>query len=363
MSPLFVGPANSTNKFLGNLSSDPSSGNAEGDLYYNTTDDQLKEYDGSVWIAVNKPGPGESAGTAIESDAQAALWAGKNSNPGFPWVKISGVDGGNGSGNAFQIYSEYTDSKLFCLAARFAGGDNSASNSGAGKIRWSVCRNPNLTSSGNQNDWGSGTHVFNNTLDFSTGSDATDATKSARTALWNHTTSKTLFKFQNMDQTGSGDLVYNLAHTESWSTRMKTRGYGGGTDYGQNGADTVRTGTQLVNNLAQGTKEGSNMDNIYAGTSDGESASAGSNDVIMIVFDNNNNFEGADCTGMGWKRSGFDSQWPRVDGNGGTTPTFDTSNNNSDSGSNYYGIVCQNSANGDMRNVSNGVVTMLVEVY
>lgn len=362
MSPLFVGPANSTNKFLGNLSSDPSSGNAEGDLYFNTTDNVLKEYDGSAWNAVNKPGPGESAGTAIENDNQASLWAAKNSNPGFPWVKISGVDGGNGSGNAFQIYSEYTDSKLFCLAARFAGGDNSASNSGAGKTRWMVCKNPNLTSSGNQNDWGSGTHVFNNTLDFSTGSDATSTDKSARTALWNHTTSKTLFKFLNLDQSASGDLVYNLAHTESWATRMKTRGYGGGTDYYQNGT-SVRTGTQLINNLATGTKEGSNMDNLYAGTTDGEAANAGSNDVIMLVFDNNNNFEGADATGMGWKRSGADSQWPRVDGNSGTTPTFDTSNNNSDSGGNHYGIIVQNSANGDMRNVSNGVITMLVEVY
>ena len=52
MSPLFVGPANSTNKFLGNLSSDPSSGNVEGDMYYNTTGNELKTYDGSGWRAV-----------------------------------------------------------------------------------------------------------------------------------------------------------------------------------------------------------------------------------------------------------------------------------------------------------------------
>ena len=360
MSPLFVGAANSTNKFLGNLSSDPGSGNAEGDLYYNTTDNQLKEYDGTSWIAVNKPGPGESSGTAIETDSAAASWAAVNQNSGFAWVKISGVDGGNGSGSAFQIYSEYTDNKLFCLAARFAGGDNNASNSGASKIRWSSCRNPNLTSSGNQNDWGSGTHVFNNTLDFSTGSDATSTNKSARTALWNHSTSKTLFKFLNLDQTGSGDLVYNMANTESWATRMKTRGYGGGTDYYQN--DTaVRTGSNLIANVAQGSKHAANMDNIYAGTTDGESASADTNDMCMILFDNDTGF--ADCTGMGWKRSGADAQWPRVGGNGGTTPTFDTSNNNGDSGGNHYGIVCQNSANGDMRNVSNGVITMLVEVF
>ena len=169
-----------------------------------------------------------------------------------------------------------------------------------------------------------------------------------------------MWKFLNLDQTGSGDLVYNMANTESWATRMKTRGYGGGTDYGQNGT-AVRTGSNLISNLAQGSKHASNMDNIYAGTSDGEATSAGSNDVCMILFDNDAGF--ADCTGMGWKRSGFDTQWPQVDGNAGTTPTFDTSNNNADSGGNHYGVVCQNSSNGDMRNVSNGVITMLVEVF
>ena len=49
MSPLYVGAANSSNKFLGNLSSDPGSGNAEGDLYYNTSTDKYRYYDGSSW--------------------------------------------------------------------------------------------------------------------------------------------------------------------------------------------------------------------------------------------------------------------------------------------------------------------------
>ena len=141
---------------------------------------------------------------------------------------------------------------------------------------------------------------------------------------------------------------------------MKTRGYGGGTDYYQNNT-AVRTGSNLIANVAQGSKHASNMDNIYAGTTDGEGDTAASNDVCMLLFDNDTSF--ADCTGMGWKRSGADSQWPRNDGSSGTTPTFDTSNNNSDSGGNHYGIIVQNSANGDMRNVSNGVITMLIEVY
>ena len=362
MSPLFVGAANSTNKFLGNLSSDPGSGNAAGDFYYNSTSKQYVYYDGSSWTPINKPGPGESSATPIENDIQAATWAAVNANPGFPWVKISGVDGGNGSGNAFQIFSEYTDSKLFCLAARFAGQDNNASNNGSGYMRWMCCRNPNLTSSGNQNDWGSGTHVFNNTVDFSVSPDATSTDKSARTALWNHSTSKTLFKFIGLDQTGSGDLVYNLAHTESWSTRMKTRGPGSGTDYGQNGGGGIVVGAEVDNGVAQGTKSGSEMNNIYCGATDGENYDAGSNDVVMLIFDDNNGFSGANATGMGWKRSGFGSQWPQVGGTSSAT-TFDTSNNNSDSGHNKHGVIVQNSTNGDMRNVSTSAITMLIEVF
>ena len=247
------------------------------------------------------------------------------------------------------------------MAARFAGQDNNASNNGSGYMRWMCCRNPNLTSSGNQNDWGSGTHVFNNTVDFSTGSDATSTNKSARTALWNHSTSKTLFKFIGLDQTGSGDLVYNLAHTESWSTRMKTRGPNSGTDYGNNG-NNIAVGTQVSNGVAQGTKSGSEMDYIYCGATDGENADAGSNDVVMLIFDDNNTFAGANATGMGWKRSGFGSQWPRAGGTSNPT-TFDTSNNNSDSGHNKHGVIVQNSTNGDMRNVSTSAITMLIEVF
>ena len=54
MSPLYVGPQNSTNKILGNLSSNPGSGNVEGDMYYNTADDVYMFYDGSVWRAISE---------------------------------------------------------------------------------------------------------------------------------------------------------------------------------------------------------------------------------------------------------------------------------------------------------------------
>ena len=60
---LYTGAANSTNKFLGNLSSDPGSG-AEGDLYYNTTLDLYRFYDGSAWKNVSEPALGTQANPA-----------------------------------------------------------------------------------------------------------------------------------------------------------------------------------------------------------------------------------------------------------------------------------------------------------
>ena len=52
MSPLFIGAANSTNRLLGNQSSNPSSPQA-GDIYYNTASNELRVYDGSNWVALN----------------------------------------------------------------------------------------------------------------------------------------------------------------------------------------------------------------------------------------------------------------------------------------------------------------------
>ena len=80
----------------------------------------------------------------------------------------------------------------------------------------------------------------------------------------------------------------------------------------------------------------------------------------MIWFDDATSF--ADGLGLGWKRSGAGSQWPRTGGSE-TTPTFDTTHNDTDSGHNYYGIICENSSNGVMKNRANSVVTLLVNAF
>lgn len=71
---LYTGAANSTNRFLGNLSSDPTG--AEGDLYYNTTNDLYRFYDGSAWKNVSEPALGTQG-----NPANSAL-AIKNDQPG-----------------------------------------------------------------------------------------------------------------------------------------------------------------------------------------------------------------------------------------------------------------------------------------
>ena len=141
-------------------------------------------------------------------------------------------------------------------------------------------------------------------------------------------------------------------------TRYST---GSGANYFQNGVASVVTGDNLVNSTAAGTKVDESFNHIYAGVSDGEAADAGSNDVCMLFFDGDTGF--GNGLGLGWKRSGADSQYARSGGNSGQDPTFDTTDNNADSGGNYAGVLCENSSNGDMRNNADGVVSCLVKAF
>ena len=87
MSPIFIGSASSTNKFLGNLSSDPTSNNAEGDRYYNTADDEVKVYDGSEWKSLQLVG---NLGSDVNNPATsaAALIADGQSADGYYWIRF-----------------------------------------------------------------------------------------------------------------------------------------------------------------------------------------------------------------------------------------------------------------------------------
>ena len=72
MSPVFIGAANSTNRLLGNQSSNPGSPQA-GDRYYNTTDNEFRVYDGTNWVALNASLGSSSTNPARNAAAIYAL--------------------------------------------------------------------------------------------------------------------------------------------------------------------------------------------------------------------------------------------------------------------------------------------------
>tara|TARA_B100001564_G_scaffold193885_1_gene162981 strand:+ start:50 stop:1108 length:1059 start_codon:yes stop_codon:yes gene_type:complete len=102
MSPVFIGAANSTNKFLGNLSSNPSSNNAEGDRYYNTADDEVKIYDGSEWKTLQLVG-NLGADASNPASSAAALIADGQSGDGYYWIKFPD------EGSAVQRWCDLTN--------------------------------------------------------------------------------------------------------------------------------------------------------------------------------------------------------------------------------------------------------------
>ena len=119
MSPLYIGPDNSTNKILGNLSSNPSSGNAEGDQYYNSTDNDVKVYDGSAWKQLKLIGNLGADATNPASSA-AALIADGQSGDGYYWIQFPG------EGSATQRWCDLTNG--YMLIAHWS--PNSTSGSG-----------------------------------------------------------------------------------------------------------------------------------------------------------------------------------------------------------------------------------------
>ena len=51
--PVHIGAGSSAIQILSPLSQDPSSGASAGDLYYNTTDNNYKYYDGTRWKVIS----------------------------------------------------------------------------------------------------------------------------------------------------------------------------------------------------------------------------------------------------------------------------------------------------------------------
>ena len=89
MSPIYVG----NRKISGSLASDPVGGSTSaGSIYYNTTDDKLRLYDGSSWTALGNT-LGISQDNPITSFDQAGI-------DGVYWIRPAGT----AQGSEFQTY-------------------------------------------------------------------------------------------------------------------------------------------------------------------------------------------------------------------------------------------------------------------
>ena len=243
----------------------------------------------------------------ITSDAQGALWAAATgAASGVAYIQKAGLNGGN----PYQTYLAYNTSKLWVMAGVFAGADSTNSSSGNGFFRWAPCQSPTNTSG---NDWGTGTHVFNDTYDF-TG--YTSADRSARSRAWAElATNKSRFYFYNQAQTSP--LIYTFSSSSaggenaSWGTRMRTLN-----DYFRNDSGTATVGSgNIVGTAPSGTLQDVRWGTLGLGASDGEATTANSNDVVMLVAQPTStttdwNSSGTGFGGLGVKRSQVSGGYP-----------------------------------------------------
>ena len=265
---------------------------------------------GAAKLAYLSGGKGEigTESNPIQSDADMLEWKDAQSGGrigGPVWIKESSIN----SGNAYEVYCEYKNSKCQALAAVFASSDSNTSPDG-GKERWITVKNP--ATSG---DWGTATHTFNDNFDFYNYS-AND--KSARTRIWFELgKNKSYFKFINHSQ--NDDLFYTMINSKVWGTRMKGSGDGGdgSSDYFDNGGSVGIKGSSTIITGVTGDGGGtanfqsSKWKNLGLGVTDAEATSATSNDVIMIfanstgtIASGQTDYGAADAwTGIGAKRS------------------------------------------------------------
>ena len=111
---LYVGSDNSSNKFQGNLSSDPSSSLAEGDLFYNSTDNAYKYYNGSEWIQVAAAGADGSQLRPFTTFAEMSQAAAPD---GSYYVQLSGMS------SSIQTYVKKLNGVYYVLAAIVTNSD------------------------------------------------------------------------------------------------------------------------------------------------------------------------------------------------------------------------------------------------
>lgn len=250
--------------------------------------------------------PGFESTNPITSNAEGLEWyAAVGGTFGMAWIQKSGLNGGN----PYRVYSGATLTDFWSMAAVWAGNDNTNSSSGNGFFRWAPADSPSNTSG---NDWGTGTHVFNDTFDFN---NYNGADRSARTRVWFEVSSnKTRLFFKNHSQTGP--LIYTMTSNETWGGRMITKGPSAYFNNGGTSGAVVQVAS--ITSSVSGTVNDVRWYNLGLGATDTELTTANTNDTIMIVANgrssstNSNDWNDSSTgfAGVGVKRSQVANGYP-----------------------------------------------------
>ena len=230
---VFIGASNSSNKFSGNHSSDPSSSLAEGDLFYHSGDNVYKWYNGTEWVQFGAAGADGSQLRPFTTFAEMAQAAAPN---GTYYVQLSGMS------SAIQTYVRKQNNVYYALAA-------SVTNSDGDTADWFTGDSTHANSSG--------TNYFITDTTLRTSSLHNETTKdNAKNSIFNTVSfNKLLIK---EDHNGTvGYVAYTLNASKKFGGASGTRWFnqssGGGTT---SSAVQSRTHTQ-------GTQTTYNQSNIY----------------------------------------------------------------------------------------------------
>ena len=223
---LYVGSDNSSNKFQGNLSSDPSSSLAEGDLFYNSTDNAYKYYNGSEWIQVAAAGADGSQLRPFTTFAEMSQAAAPD---GSYYVQLSGMS------SSIQTYVKKLNGVYYVLAAIVTNSD------------------------GNTADWwqgdstkanSSGTNYFTTDTTLRTSSMQNETTKdNAKNEIFNTVSFNKLMIKEDHNGT-TGYRAYTLNASKKFGGASGTRWFsttsGQGTTSNVVQSSTYSTGTQYA---------------------------------------------------------------------------------------------------------------------